>query len=112
MGSSYGAKIGLIRCTETEKPLFTAQQLRGPASTWWEKILAIQPAGHLVTWAEFKQAFRGFTDEPGGVHMFEARGRLSNAVSQQVYSSLPVCYRPSGHGFEKNCFMRGLNDRL
>jgi hypothetical protein len=27
-------KSGLIRCTETQKPLFTAQQLRGPASTW------------------------------------------------------------------------------
>jgi hypothetical protein len=32
--------------------------LRGPASTWWANFLAIQPAGHLVTWAEFKQAFR------------------------------------------------------
>jgi hypothetical protein len=26
-------KFGLIRCTETQKPLFVAQQLRGPAST-------------------------------------------------------------------------------
>jgi hypothetical protein len=26
-------KFGLIRCTETQKPLFAAQQLRGPAST-------------------------------------------------------------------------------
>jgi hypothetical protein len=30
-------KFGLIRCTETQKPLFAAQQLRGPASTWWAK---------------------------------------------------------------------------
>jgi hypothetical protein len=44
---------------------------------------------------------RGFTDETGGVHTSEARGRLGNAVSQQVQSSLPICYRPSGHGFEK-----------
>jgi hypothetical protein len=51
-------KFGLIRCTETQKPLFAAQQLRGPASTWWANFVAIQPAGHLVTWAEFKQAFR------------------------------------------------------
>jgi hypothetical protein len=27
-------KFGLIRCIETQKPLFAAQQLRGPASTW------------------------------------------------------------------------------
>jgi hypothetical protein len=39
--------------------MFAAQQLIGPASTWWEKISAIQPAGHLVMWVEFKQAFRG-----------------------------------------------------
>jgi hypothetical protein len=51
-------KFGLIRCTETQKPLFAAQQLRGPTSTWWANFSAIQPAGHLVTWAEFKQAVR------------------------------------------------------
>jgi hypothetical protein len=42
-------KFGLIRCTETQKPLFAAQQLRGPASTWWEKFSAIQPVGHQIT---------------------------------------------------------------
>jgi hypothetical protein len=42
-------KFGLIRCRETQKPLFAAQQLRGPASTWWGNYVAIQPAGHQVT---------------------------------------------------------------
>jgi hypothetical protein len=51
-------KFGLIQCTETQKPLIAAQQLRGPASTWWANFSAIPPAGHLVTWVEFKQAFR------------------------------------------------------
>jgi hypothetical protein len=51
-------KFGLIRCTEIQKPLFAAQQLRGPASTWWANFSAIQPAGHQVTWEEFKLAFR------------------------------------------------------
>jgi hypothetical protein len=51
-------KFGLIWCTETQKPLFAAQQLRGPSSTWRAKFVAVQPEGHLVTWAEFKQAFR------------------------------------------------------
>jgi hypothetical protein len=51
-------KFRLIRCTETQKPMFSAQQLRGPTSTWWANFAAVQPAGHLVTWAEFKQAFR------------------------------------------------------
>jgi hypothetical protein len=51
-------KFGLIRCTETQEPLFAAEQLRGPASTWWAKFSTIQPVGHLVTWEEFKQVFR------------------------------------------------------
>jgi hypothetical protein len=34
-------KFGLIRCTETQKPLFAAQQLRGSASTWWANFSAI-----------------------------------------------------------------------
>jgi hypothetical protein len=42
-------KFGLIRCTEMQKPLFVAQQLRGPASTWWANFSAIQPVGHQVT---------------------------------------------------------------
>jgi hypothetical protein len=38
-------KFGLIRCTETQKPLFAGQQLRGPACTWGN-FVAIQQAGH------------------------------------------------------------------
>jgi hypothetical protein len=33
--------------------------------------------------------------------MFKARRRLSDAISRQVQSSLPVCYRASGHGSEE-----------
>jgi hypothetical protein len=42
-------KFGLLRCTKTQKPLFAAQQLRGPASTWWGTYVAVQPAGHQIT---------------------------------------------------------------
>jgi hypothetical protein len=51
-------KFGLLRCTEIQKPLFAAQQLRGPASTWWGNFVVVQPAGHQITWDEFKLAFR------------------------------------------------------
>jgi hypothetical protein len=51
-------KFRLIRCTEVQKPLFSAQQLRGPASTWWANFSAIQFTGHQITWEEFKLAFR------------------------------------------------------
>jgi hypothetical protein len=42
-------KFGLLRCSETQKPLFAAQQLRGPASTWWGNFVAVQPADHQIT---------------------------------------------------------------
>jgi hypothetical protein len=62
-------KFGLLRCTETLEPLFAAQQLRGPASTWWGNYVAIQPAGHQVTWDEFKLAFREHYIPEGVLHM-------------------------------------------
>jgi hypothetical protein len=62
-------KFGLIRCPETQKSLFVAQQLRGPANTWWRNYLAIQPIGHQVTWDKFKLAFREHYIPKGVLHM-------------------------------------------
>jgi hypothetical protein len=62
-------KFGLLRCIETQKPLFTAQQLRGPASTWWGNYAAIHLAGHQVTWDEFKLAFQEHYIAEGVLHM-------------------------------------------
>jgi hypothetical protein len=46
-------------CPNAAKARFAAQQLRGPARTWWDHFLAMLPANHVVTWEEFKPAFRG-----------------------------------------------------
>jgi hypothetical protein len=46
-------------CSEVTKVRFAAQQLRGPARTWWDHFLAMQPADREVEWREFKEAFRG-----------------------------------------------------
>jgi hypothetical protein len=62
-------KFELIRCTKTQKPLFAAQQLRGPASTWWGNFVAIQPAGHQVMWDEFKLVFHEHYILEGVLHM-------------------------------------------
>jgi hypothetical protein len=62
-------KFRLVRCTETQKPVFATQQLRGPASTWWENFVAIQPAGHHITWEEFKLAFHEHYVPEGVLHM-------------------------------------------
>src|SRR6266540_6643642 len=52
------SKFELLVCTEEQKILFTAHQLRGPAASWWETFLAMQPAGHRVPWTEFRAAFK------------------------------------------------------
>jgi hypothetical protein len=62
-------KFGLLRCLETQKPLFVAQQLRGPASTWWGNFVVVQPADHQITWEEFKLAFREHYIHEGVLHM-------------------------------------------
>jgi hypothetical protein len=113
-------KFGLIRCTETEKPLFAAQQLRGLASTWWGNFVAIQPARHQVTWDEFKLAFREHYIPEGVLHMKQEEfirlkqggdtvmqylnkfNHLSQYTIDQVNTNLK----------KKIFFMRGLNDRL
>ena len=50
-------KFSLIHCTEIQKPRFASQQLRGPASAWYANLVAAQPDGHQMTWAEFRESF-------------------------------------------------------
>jgi hypothetical protein len=52
------SKFGLLRCTEVQKTLFTAQQLRGDVSAWWANYTATHPVDYQVPWAEFRSAFR------------------------------------------------------
>jgi len=50
-------KFDLIPCTEIQKPVFAAQQLRGAAGAWWANLVAMQPADIPITWAKFRTAF-------------------------------------------------------
>jgi hypothetical protein len=54
------SKFGLLRCTEVQKTLFAAQQLRGDASVWWANYTATRPADYQVSWAEFRNAFHTY----------------------------------------------------
>src|SRR6266508_6009937 len=51
-------KFELLTYTEEQKTLFATHQLRGPAASWWETYLAMQPVGHRVPWTEFRAAFK------------------------------------------------------
>ena len=44
--------------SEANKTLFAAQQLCGTARIWWDNYRAMLPADHVVTWEEFRTAFR------------------------------------------------------
>jgi hypothetical protein len=47
-----------LPCSEERKASFATLQLRGAALIWWENFKTMVPAGHQITWAEFKQAFK------------------------------------------------------
>jgi hypothetical protein len=53
------SKFGLLHCSEIQKTMFMAQQLRGPVSAWWANFTATIQDGHQVPWAEFHMTFRG-----------------------------------------------------
>jgi hypothetical protein len=113
-------KFGLIRCSKIQKPLFAAQQLRGPASTWWRNSVAVQPAGHQITWDEFKLAFREHYVPEGVLHLKHEEFMKLKQGGDTVNQYLNKFNHLSQYAIDqvntdlkkKNCFMRGLNDRL
>ncbi|WVZ63500.1 hypothetical protein U9M48_013127 [Paspalum notatum var. saurae] len=53
------SKFSLLpRLSEQQKARFAAQCLRGPLGALFASFLAMQPAGHQVTWDEFRAVFR------------------------------------------------------
>ena len=69
MASCYRAKVRTSAMFGNLDPLFAAQQLCGPASTWWGNFVVVQPANHQITWEEFKVAFREHYIPEGVLHM-------------------------------------------
>jgi hypothetical protein len=54
------AKLDVLTlpCSKEPKASFAAQQLHGPALIWWDHYKMMQQAGHVITWDEFKRAFK------------------------------------------------------
>jgi hypothetical protein len=46
-------------CPDESKTRFAAQQLHRPARIWWDHFRIMLTVDHVVTWEEFKTAFRG-----------------------------------------------------
>jgi hypothetical protein len=98
--------------------LFATQQLRGPASTWWGNFIVVQPAGHQVTWDEFKLAFREHYVPEGVLHKKQEEFIRLKQGGDTVMQYLNKFNHLSQYAIDqvntdlrkKNCFMRGLND--
>jgi hypothetical protein len=113
-------KFRLLRYSEVQKPLFAAQQLCGPTNTWWGNFVAVKPAGHQITWDEFKFAFREHYIPEGVLHMKHEEFMKLKQGGDTVTQYLNKFNHLSQYAIDqvntdlkkRNCFMRGLNDQM
>jgi hypothetical protein len=83
-------------------------------------FVAIQLAGHQITWDEFKLAFREHYIPEGVLHMKQEEFMKLKQGGDTVTQYLNKFNHLSQYAIDqvntdlktKNCFMRGLNDRL
>jgi hypothetical protein len=107
-------------CPDDTKARFTAQQLRGPARTWWDHFHDMLPAGHEVSWEEFKTAFRGH-HIPAGIldcklNEFLTLNQGTRTVLQYAQAFNDLCqyagYHADSDEKKRDRFRRGLNTKL
>src|SRR6266542_3950768 len=114
------SKFELITCTEAQKTLFAAHQLRGAAASWWATFLAMQPAGYQVPWTEFAAAFRAH-HIPSSIMKIKLRefmalrqGNRSVREYVQVFNEL-ARYAPNHvdtDAKKRECFLEGMSPKL
>jgi hypothetical protein len=99
---------------------FATQQLRGPAQTWWDHFLAMQPVDREVEWREFKAAFRGH-HIPAGImdrklNEFLALTQGTRIVLQYAQAFNDLCQYAGYHADtdekKRDRFRRGLSTKL
>jgi hypothetical protein len=109
-----------IPCADASKASFAAQQLHGAARIWWDNFYAMQPAGHIISWDEFRTAFRAHYIPEGllkrKLNEFLALTQGSNTVLQYAQTFNHLC-QYAGHHVDNDAkkqdrFRRGLNTKL
>jgi hypothetical protein len=107
-------------CPNDTKACFAAQQLRGPARTWWDHFRAMLPTEREVPWEEFKTAFRGH-HIPAGIldcklNEFLALNQGTRTVLQYAQAFNDLCqyaeYHADSDEKKRDRFCRGLNTKL
>jgi hypothetical protein len=107
-------------CSDVTKVHFATQQLCGPARTWWDHFLAMQPVDHVVEWGEFKATFRGH-HIPAGImdcklNEFLALTQGSRIVLQYAQTFNGLCQYAGYHADtdekKRDRFRQGLSTKL
>ena len=109
-----------VPCSEENKTLFAAQQLRGSARLWWDNYHGMLPADHVVTWNEFKNAFRDHHIPEGlmerKLNEFLALTQGTRTVIQYAQAFNGLCQYAGYHADtdvkKRDRFRRGLNTKL
>src|SRR3954470_13507208 len=57
---SIERKLETAHVAPNDRVMFAVYFLEGAAGEWWENYIAMQPDGHIVTWQQFRDAFRGY----------------------------------------------------
>jgi hypothetical protein len=107
-------------CSEANKALFAAQQLRGTARIRWDHYYAMQPEGHVVTWEEFRTAFRvhhipeGLIERKLNEFLALTQGTRTVMQYAQVFNHLCqyAGYHANIDAKKRDRFRRGLNTKL
>src|SRR6266542_755208 len=114
------SKFELITCTEAQKTLFAAHQLRGATASWWATFLAMQPAGYQVPWTEFSAAFKAHHISSSVIKIklreFMALKQGNKTVREyvQIFNEL-ARYTPNHVDMDakkRECFLEGMSPKL
>ncbi|KAK1666131.1 hypothetical protein QYE76_054290 [Lolium multiflorum] len=113
-------KLEVAHAAQADWVNFATYHLEGAAGSWWENFLLMQPADHVVTWQEFKAAFRayhipeGLMDEKREEFLKLKQGSGSICDYQGNFYRL-ACYAPeetSTDAKKQALFRKGLDPEL
>jgi hypothetical protein len=109
-----------IPCADSSKAHFATHQLRGAAHIWWDNFCAMQPAGHVISWEEFRTAFRAHYIPEGlmerKLNEFLALTQGTRTVLQYAQTFNHLCqyagYHADNDAKKHDRFCRGLSTKL
>ena len=110
----------VARVGDEEKVALATHFLAGPARSWWENTLAMQAAGHVITWNNFKDRFRKSFIPDGLIQLMKDKFRDVKQGNKTVFEYLEefnelARYAPEDIDTDerkRRQFMKGLHEEL